>query len=145
MRKADASGDKRPQLPLAVLQHIEKAERELVKVRVKCFRIRMSGRVALAETRVVAAPHEFGLRILGQRIINEGAETQPAIHAQAIDNERIVDRIRSTRLIADERRHFPFCDVVPLPNAGEIATKDSMNMSNSGKRYRIVPPKNDWP
>src|SRR5258708_16123626 len=102
MRKTNASGDKRPQLPLAILQHIEKAKRELVKVRVKCFRIRMSGRVALAETCVVAAPHEFGLRILGQRVIDEGAETQPAIHAQAIDDKRIIDRVRSARLIADE-------------------------------------------
>src|SRR5258708_13520655 len=95
MRKANASGDKRPQLPLAILQHIEKAERELVKVRVKCFRIRMSGRVALAETGVVATPHEFGLRILGQRIINEGAETQPPIHAQAVTHDRLLTRIRS--------------------------------------------------
>src|SRR5712672_4655899 len=97
MRKANASGNKRPQLPLAVLQHIEKTERELVKVRVKCFRIRMSGRVPLAETGVVAAPHEFRLRILGQGVIDERAEAQSTINAQAIDDKGIIDRIGSAR------------------------------------------------
>src|SRR6266849_8799907 len=115
MRKADPGGDKRAKLPFAILQHVEKTERELVKIRVEGFRVRTRSRVTLAETRVVAAPHEFRLRIFGQRVIDEGAKTQPAIHAQATDAERIVDRIRSARLIAYKGRHFPFCDVAPLP------------------------------
>src|SRR5882762_2210781 len=114
MRKADPGGDKRAQLPFAILQHVEKAERELVKIRVEGFLVSTRSRVALAETGVVAAPHEFRLRIFVQGVIDERAEAQSTINAQAIDDKGIIDRIGSARLVADERRNFPFCYVAPL-------------------------------
>ncbi len=75
----------------------------------------MRGGVPLAKTRIVAAPHEFGLRVFRKRVVNEGAIAQPAIHAQAVDGEGICDWIGSAGFKSHKRRHFPFFKIVPLP------------------------------
>src|SRR4029077_4123864 len=114
MRKADTASDERPQLSLAVPQHVQEAEAELVEVGVEGFRVRAGGHVALAETGVVVAPHQFGLRAIRERILDEGAEAQAAVHAQAIYGEGICDRIGAPGFVADEWRYFPLCGVAPL-------------------------------
>src|SRR6266851_2877609 len=63
MRSAKATRDERSQLPFAVPQHVEEPERILVKVGVERFRVSLRGGVPITETRIVSAPHEFGLRV----------------------------------------------------------------------------------
>src|SRR5690348_18447870 len=105
MRSANAARDEWPQLPFAVPQHVEKAKRILVEVGVERFGISLRSGVPLAKTGIVSAPHEFGLRVIGERVIDEGAVAPPAVHAEAIDRKGIGDWIGSAGFVAYKRRH----------------------------------------
>src|SRR5216684_106425 len=74
-----------------------------------------------------------------------GAADQPAVHAQAIDGKGIGDRIGSAGFVADKRRYFPFCIVVPLPERWRNCNKAQYEHEQQRQAVSHDSSRDDWP
>src|SRR4030095_899260 len=91
----------------------------------------------------VAVPHEFGLRAVGQRIVNESAKTVCSIRSQIVyshsDGLRI-QRIGATGFVSHKRREFPLVgSVLPVGGSSTKGKNESCNSPDCSKWHMDSP------
>lgn len=79
MREAHAANNIRPPFVFAAPQHVERSKLILIDIGVVCFDVAGIGRLQFAVGGWVPVPHEIGLKVLRERIIDETSKAHRRI------------------------------------------------------------------